>query len=211
MGYDIMSRKKQNSKKNELINAIIEEYQPETAADIQNAPKDIFGPMFEDMFKGEMTAHLGYENNTLDTKETTNCRNGYSKKTVITTNGNVYINVPRDREATFKPKIIPKRSRNISRIEDKVLSMYTEGMSQCDIANTIEDIYGFENFHETIYEITDTVIEHLEQWQNTPLKKFYLFLLIDCLYVNIYKDYEVKNCAKIHSSFNKKFNKVCTK
>ena len=89
--------------------------------------------------------------------------------------------------------------------------MYTEGMSQCDIANTIEDIYGFENFHETIYEITDTVIEHLEQWQNTPLKKFYLFLLIDCLYVNIYKDYEVKNCAKIHSSFNKKFNKVCTK
>ena len=89
--------------------------------------------------------------------------------------------------------------------------MYTEGMSQCDIANTIEDIYGFENFNETIYEITDTVIEHLEQWQNTPLKKFYLFLLIDCLYVNIYKDYEVKNCAKIHSSFNKKFNKVCTK
>ena len=195
MGYDIMSRKKQNSKKDELINAIIETYKPETAADVNNALKDLFGPMFEAMLQGEMTSHLGYENNTRDAKETTNRRNGYSKKTVRTTNGNISINVPRDREATFEPKIIPKRSRDVSEIEDKVLSMYAKGMSQRDIASTIEDIYGFEISHETISEITDNVIEHLEQWQNRPLKKFYPFLFVDCLYVNIYKDYEVKNCA----------------
>ncbi|GAA0710119.1 hypothetical protein GCM10008904_21540 [Paraclostridium ghonii] len=68
-------------------------------------------------------------------------------------------------------------------------------MSQRDIASTIEYIYGFEISHETISEITDSVIDYLEQWQNRPLKKFYTFLFVDCLYVNIYKDYEVKNCA----------------
>lgn len=72
------------------------------------------------------------------------------KKTVRTTNGNISINIPHDREATFEPKIIPKRSRNVSEIEDKVLSMYAKGMSQRDIASTIEDIYGFEISHETI-------------------------------------------------------------
>lgn len=195
MGYDTMARRKQNSKKNELINAIIEEYQPETAADVQNALKDIFGPMFEAMLQGEMTSHLGYENNARNSKSTTNRRNGYSKKTVRTTNGNISIDVPRDREATFEPKIIPKGCKDVSGIEDKVLSMYAKGMSQRDIASTIEDIYGFEISHETISEITDSVLEHLEQWQNRPLKKFYPFLFVDCLYVNIYKDYEVKNCA----------------
>lgn len=151
--------------------------------------------MFEDMLQGKMTSLLGYENNTRDAKETTNHRNGYSKKTVRTTNDNISINLLRNCEVTFEPKIIPKRSRDVSEIEDKVLSMYAKGMSQRDIASTIEDIYGFEISHETISEITDNVIEHLEQWQNRPLKKFYPFLFVDCLYVNIYKDYEVKNCA----------------
>lgn len=190
-----MTKKKQISKKDQLVNAILEEYQPETASDVQDALKDIFGPMFEAMLRGEMASHLGYENNNRSIKETNNRRNGYSKKTVRTTNGNVSINVPRDREATFEPQIIPKRSKDLASIEDKVLSMYAKGMSQRDIASTIEDIYGFEISHETISEITDSVIEYLEQWQNRPLKKFYTFLFVDCLYVNIYKDYEVKNCA----------------
>lgn len=190
-----MTKKKQISKKDQLVNAILEEYQPETASDVQDALKDIFGPMFEAMLRGEMASHLGYENNNRSIKETNNRRNGYSKKTVRTTNGNIPINVPRDREATFEPKIIPKRSKDLASIEDKVLSMYAKGMSQRDIASTIEDIYGFEISHETISEITDSVIDYLEQWQNRPLKKFYTFLFVDCLYVNIYKDYEVKNCA----------------
>lgn len=73
--------------------------------------------------------------------------------------------------------------------------MYAKGLSQRDIAETIEDIYGFEISHETISEITDRVIEQLEDWQNRPLKKFYTFLFVDCLYVTIRKDYETKNYA----------------
>ena len=73
--------------------------------------------------------------------------------------------------------------------------MYAKGMSQRDIADIIEDIYGFEISHETISEITDSVLQQLEEWQNRPLKKFYTFLFVDCLYVTIRKDYETKNYA----------------
>ena len=73
--------------------------------------------------------------------------------------------------------------------------MYAKGVSQRDIADIIEDIYGFEISHETISEITDSVLQKLEEWQNRPLKKFYTFLFVDCLYVTIRKDYETKNYA----------------
>ena len=73
--------------------------------------------------------------------------------------------------------------------------MYAKGLSQRDIADTIEDIYGFEISHETISEITDSVLQQLEEWQNRPLQKFYTFLFVDCLYVTIRKDYETKNYA----------------
>ena len=191
-----MARKKKELKANELLaRQIIEQYQPETVADMQNALKDIFGPMFEAMLQGEMNQHLGYENNERIEKETTNRRNGYTKKNVKTSAGKVEIRVPRDREASFEPQLIPKRQRDVSAIEDKVLSMYAKGLSQRDIAETIEDIYGFEISHETISEITDKVIEQLEDWQNRPLKKFYTFLFVDCLYVTMRKDYETKNYA----------------
>ena len=73
--------------------------------------------------------------------------------------------------------------------------MYAKGMSQRDIADTIEDIYGFEISHETISEITDSVLQQLEEWQNRQLQKFYTFLFVDCLYVTIRKGYETKNYA----------------
>ena len=117
------------------------------------------------------------------------------KKTLKTTVGDVPIEVPRDRDGTFEPTVVPKRKRDVSDIQDKALSMYAKGLSQRDIADTIEDIYGFEISHETISEIADSVLQQLEEWQNRPLKKFYTFLFVDCLYVTIRKDYETKNYA----------------
>ena len=73
--------------------------------------------------------------------------------------------------------------------------MYVKGMSQRDIAETIEDIYGFEISHDTVSEITDRGLEQLDEWQNRPLKKFYTFLFVDCLYVPVRKDYETRNYA----------------
>lgn len=147
------------------------------------------------MKKGETDTHLGYESNDHGYKATDNRRNGYIDKTVKTSYGEVPVSVPRDRNASFELQVIPKRTCDISGMEDKVLAMYAKGMSQRDIANTIEDIYGFEISHETISDITDRVIEQTQEWQNRSLKKFYTFLFVDCMYVSIKKKYETKNYA----------------
>ncbi len=173
----------------------MEAYQPETVEEMHEALKDIFGPMFEAMLQGEMSAHLGYESNGRGEKATTNRRNGYSGKTLKTTAGEVRISVPRDREGSFEPVLIGKRQTDVSAIEDKVLSMYAKGLSQRDIAETIEEIYGFNISHEMISQITDKVLSELEEWQNRPLKKLYTFLFVDCLYVTVRRDYEAKQCA----------------
>ena len=178
-----------------IAKAILEQYKPTNREEMQNALKDIFGPMFEAMLQGEMDNHLGYESNDRGAKDTENRRNGYTDKTVKTTMGDIDIRTPRDRDASFDPQLIPKRSKDVSGIEDKVLAMYARGMSQRDIAETIEDIYGFEISHETISRITDRVIDTAKDWQNRPLKQFYTILFVDCLYVNIRRDMETKNCA----------------
>lgn len=107
----------------------------------------------------------------------------------------VEIEVPWDRDGSFAPRLIPKRAKDVSSIEDKVLFMYVKGMSQRDIADTNEDICGFEISHETISNIADQVIETANEWRNRPLKKFYTFLFADCLYVSIRKNMETKSCA----------------
>lgn len=197
MGNEVMaSRKIRRSPKSIAIaQAILEQYQPQTREDMQDALKDIFGPLFETMLQGEMNVHLGYESNDHGYKGNENRRNGYNSKNLKTTYGEVPISVPRDRDASFNPQIIPKRTKDVSGIEDKVLSMYARGMSQRDIAATIEDIYGFEISHEVISEITDSIMEQVTEWQNRPLKKFYTFLFVDCMYVSIKKEYETKNYA----------------
>ena len=197
MGTAQMARKKdeRSEASRAIAKAILDQYKPTTTEEMQDALRDIFGPMFEAMLQGEMDSHLGYESNDRGAKSTSNRRNGYTDKTVKSSMGDIDIRIPRDRDGSFEPQLIPKRSKDVSGIEDKVLSMYAKGMSQRDIADTIEEIYGFEISHETISTITDRVIDTARDWQNRPLKKFYTFLFVDCLYVNIRKDLETKSCA----------------
>lgn len=190
------TKKSKHSETGRMIaKTILEQYRPTNQEEMQDALKDIFGPMFEAMLQGEMDDHLRYESNDRGAKDTENRRNGYTKKTIKSTMGDIDIRTPRDRDGSFDPRLIPKRSKDVSGIEDKVLAMYARGMSQRDIAETIEDIYGFEISHETVSHITDCVIDTAKEWQNRPLKQFYTFLFVDCLYVNIRKDMETKNCA----------------
>ena len=186
---------KRNPMAEQIAHTILDEYKPSNVKEMQDALKEIFGPMFESILQGEMDSHLGYSNNDHGAKNTTNRRNGYTNKTLKTSYGNVDIKAPRDREGSFDPVSIPKRTTDVSGIEDKVLAMYARGMSDRDISSTIEDIYGFEISHETISNITDRVIDTAREWQNRPLKKFYTFLFVDCLYVTIRKDMETKDCA----------------
>lgn len=187
-----MGRKKESTPGENLAKQIIEQYNPKSVSDMQNALKDIFGPMFEAMLQGEMNSHLGYENNDHSAKSTDNRRNGYTSKKIKTSSGEVDIKVPRDRDSSFDPKLVPKRQKDVSEIEEKVLAMYARGMSQRDIAETIDDIYGFEISHETISQITDCVLDELNDWQNRPLKRMYTFLFVDCMYVTSEKSMRAK-------------------
>lgn len=190
-----MSGKKRDPKKNELAQKILDAYQPESVEDMQEALKDIFDPLFETMLKSEMNHHLGYDSNSKDAQPTDNRRNGYGSKKVKTSYGEIDIDVPRDRDASFEPELIKKRQTDVSSIENKVLAMYARGMSQRDISKTIEDIYGFSISHEMVSDITDSILPELEEWQSRSLNKCYAFVFVDCLYTTIRNQYETKEYA----------------
>ena len=157
---------------------------------MQDALKDVFGPLFEKMLQGELNNHLGYDAHSKEPKEHDNRRNGYGNKTLKTSFSEVAIDVP------FESELIHKRKRDVSDIEGKVLSMYARGMSQRDIAATVEDIYGFDISHVIISDITDAILPELEEWQaRRPLAKCYAFLFVDCMYVTLQENYETKECA----------------
>lgn len=188
-------KKKEKPNNVKIAEAILEQYKPTTVGEMQDALKEIFGPMFEAMLQGELTAHLGYDSNSRVQKDGLNRRNGYNDKVLHTSTGDVEIQVPRDRDGSFEPKIVPKRKKDVSDIEDKVLAMYARGMSQRDISATIEDIYGFGVSKEMISNITDCVLDELNDWQSRPLKPCYPFIFVDCMYVNIKRNYETQKCA----------------
>lgn len=194
-GQTTMAKIKHDPRGELIAKQLMESYDPKSAQDIQDIFKTIFGPMFESILKGELEAHLGYSNNDHSPKETDNRRNGTTPKTLKTSMGSIPINAPRDRDSSFTPVIVPKRVTDVSNIEGKVLSMYAKGMSQRDIQDVIEDIYGFEISPTQISIITDSVLDELAKWQARPLKKFYTFMFVDCIYVNIRHDYETINCA----------------
>lgn len=117
-------KKKESTPGENLAKQIIEQYNPKSVADMQNALNDIFGPMFEAMLQGEMNSHLGYESNDHGAKSTDNRRNGYTNKKIKTSSSEVDIKVPRDRDSSFESKLVPKRQKGVSEIEEKVLAMY---------------------------------------------------------------------------------------
>ena len=138
-------------------------YQPESVADMQDALKDVFGPLFEKILQGELNNQLGYYAYSKEHKEHDNRRNGYGNKTLKNSFGEISIDFPKDREASFKPELILKRKRDISDIKGEVPSIYARGISQRDISAIVEDIYGFDISHEMISDITDAVLLELEE------------------------------------------------
>ena len=164
----------------------------ESTKDLQVLMRGIMKDVIEALYDGEITEHLGYEKHRQGAGKD-NSRNGFSKKTVQSTVGPVELEVPRDRKSEFTPKVIKKRQRDISGIEDKVISMYAKGMSTRDIKEHIYDIYGYEISPETVSNITDTVIEHAKEWQSRPLERVYAIVFMDALVVKLRVDGVVKN------------------
>jgi putative transposase len=141
--------------------------------------------VLERALTAEMTEHLGYEPGDRAGAGTGNSRNGTGLKTVSTTNGAVQIRVPRDRNGTFEPRIVPKRSRRLGNINEMILSLYSRGMTTRDIEAHLLEVYGVHASRELISNVTDVVVDEIKVWQSRPVDEVYPIVYVDGLRLKI--------------------------
>ncbi len=146
--------------------------------------------VLETALEAEMTEHLGYEKHAVTASE--NARNGTRSKTVLTEVGPVEIEVPRDRDGSFEPKIVKKRQRRLDGIDEIVLSLTARGLTTGEVAAHFDDVYGASVSKDTISKITDKVIEEMTEWANRPLDRVYPVIFIDAIVVKV-RDGQVRN------------------
>ena len=151
--------------------------------------KKLTSRFYSRVLDAEMDSHLGYKKNDNAGDNSGNSRNGYTTKTVITDdNDTIEVQVPRDRNSTFEPVIIPKHEKRTPLFNDQIISMYSFGMSTRDIQRHLQQVYGVEVSPETISNITDSVMADVREWQNRPLEKSYPILFLDALRINSRQD-----------------------
>jgi putative transposase len=167
-------------------------------------PEDLFGKngvftklkkaVLERVLDGELTHHLGYEKNK-QVDEGSNYRNGKTTKKVITDTEELEIEIPRDRDGSFEPVLIPKHERRFTGFDDKILSMYARGMSQREIAGHLKEIYAIDVSADLISTVTDGVIQEVEAWQMRPLDPIYPIVYMDALVLKVKDNGQIKNKA----------------
>lgn len=153
----------------------------------------LYASAMEQMLEGEMDSHLGYTKHSAEGINSGNSRNGKAPKKVKTKLGEVDLNVPRDRNSTFEPVLVPKRSRTVEGIEDVVISLYARGMSVRDIELQIKDIYGYSISDATISNITSKVHSHITEWQSRPLSSVYFVVWMDGIVFKVRQNGKVIN------------------
>ena len=169
--------------KRNLIRALLQEYEIESAQDIQDALKDLLGSTIKEMMESEMDEHMGYQKS--QRSDSDNYRNGYKTKQINSSYGSMTIDVPQDRKSTFEPKVVKKRQKDISDIDQKIISMYAKGMTTRQISDTLVDIYGFEASESFISDVTDKIIPQIEEWQKRPLDSIYPVVFIDAIHYSV--------------------------
>ena len=172
----------------EQIRQIITENNFTNVAAIYAYLKEGFKDILQELMEAEMGAVLGYEKNQKGNIVSTNKRNGYSTKTLKSQYGEFPIDIPRDRNGEFEPKLIPKYQRDISGIEEKVISLYARGMSTRDIHDQLQDLYGIELSAEMVSKITDKILPEIKEWQARPLNPVYPFVFMDCIHYKVRED-----------------------
>ena len=179
--------------KRDIIRKLIEEYNIETATDIQEALKDLLGGTIKEMMEAEMDNHLGYGKS--ERSDSDDYRNGYKSKRINSSYGNMDIQVPQDRKSTFEPQIVKKRQKDISDIDQKIISMYAKGMTTRQISDIINDIYGFEPSEGFISDVTDKILPQIEDWQNRPLDEVYTIVYIDAIHYSVRDEGVIRKLA----------------
>lgn len=145
------------------------------------------------MMEAEMDEHLGYDKYECSSEP--NYRNETKQRRVRSKCGEFEVDVPQDRQSSFEPQILPKRKKDISAIDDKIIAMYAKGMSTRQISETIEDIYGFEVSEGMVSDITDKLLPKIEEWQNRPLSAVYPIVFIDAVHFSVRDDGIIRKLA----------------
>ena len=179
--------------KRNIIAGLLQEYDIKTAKDIEDALKDLMSGTIQEMLEAEMDEHLGY--NSYERSDNTDYRNGKKTKKIRGNFGETEIEVPQDRDGSFEPKVVQKRQKDISGIEQKIISLYAKGMTTRQISETIEDIYGFEVSDGMVSDITDRLLPQIEEWQNRPLDEVYPVVFIDAVHFSVRDNGQIKKLA----------------
>ncbi|WP_439673356.1 IS256 family transposase [Embleya sp. MST-111070] len=148
--------------------------------------------ILESALEGEITDHLGYEKHDPAGDNSGNSRNGTRAKTVLTDVGPVEISVPRDREGSFEPRIVRKRQRRLSGVDEMVISLSAKGLTTGEVRAHLAEVYGADVSRQTISTITDKVLDGMAEWQNRPLDRVYPVVFVDCINVKV-RDGKVAN------------------
>lgn len=164
-----------------------------TPEDLNELTRALLKASVETALEAEMEDHLGYEKHSKAKSESGNSRNGYSQKNLKSEYGELEIKTPRDRQGEFEPKIVKKGERRTGALDSQILSLYAKGMSTRDISATFEEMYGTEVSHTLIANVTEAVMEEVEEWQNRPLDEIYPIVYLDCLVVKVRQDKRVIN------------------
>ena len=179
----------------EQLRQIIAENDINSVGDVYALFKDSFKDMMQELLEAEMDASIGYTKNKKSDVTSENKRNGYSPKTVKSQYGEFQVDIPRDRAGEFEPKIIPKYQRDISGIEEKVISLYARGMTTRDIHDQLQDLYGIELSADMVSKITDKILPEVKEWQSRPLDPVYPFIFMDAIHYKIREDGRIINRA----------------
>jgi len=162
-----------------------------SAEELDTFLHSIFKRGVETMLESELSEHLGYDKHAIEGFNTGNSRNGKNTKLVKTKMGEVSIEVPRDRNGTFEPILLPKRKRMIDKIENVIISLYAKGMSTRDIELQVKEIYGINVSSSTVSNITDSLLIDIEQWQKRPLDDTFLIVWLDGISFKVKQDHKI--------------------
>ena len=179
--------------KRNIITGLLQEYDIRTVRDIEDALKDLMSGTIQEMLEAEMDEPLGYS--SYERSDNTDYRNGKKTKKIRGNFGETEIEVPQDRDGSFEPKVVQKRQKDISGIEQKIISLYAKGMTTRQISETIEDIYGFEVSDGMVSDNTDRLLPQIEEWQNRPLDKVYPVVFIDAVHFSVRDNSQIKKLA----------------
>jgi transposase-like protein len=194
----VMARKREKKEKN-ILDQILDTIDFRGLTQDEVAGKDglikqLTGKILQRALDAEMTEHLGYEKNSSDGDNSGNSRNGHSEKTILLENQEALIEVPRDRNGTFEPVIVPKHQKRLPLFNDQIISLYARGMTDRKIQEHLEEIYNVEVSPDLISRVTNAVLEEVREWQNRPLDKSYAIVYLDALRVRGGED--GKSCMK---------------